>query len=250
MNKFLLIGVAIFLAGCSKDLDLQYLENKNADEILKLGKKEMDAKNYSDAVQIFEELERLHPYSKLTADAQLNAGDCNYKNKKYDEAASSYEIFIKTHPTHEKVPYALYMLGTINYEQMPIIERDQESTAKALAYLAELCKRYPDSKYVKDSESKIKELRQQMAGREVYVARYYQSRHNYAAAVGRLNTVIDVYMSTSHAPEALHRLVECYVAMGFFDEAKIINQILQKEFPKTKWAEYSRNLLGQKKGSK
>jgi outer membrane protein assembly factor BamD len=240
---FLLTFATLLLTNCSRDLDLQKLENKSPEEIMKMGKSEMEAKRYSDAVQIFEELERLYPYSKLTAEAQLNAGDCNYTAKKYDEASSSYEIFVKTHPTHNKVPYAIYMLGKINFEQIPIIERDQEVTANSLSYFTELCKRYPKSEYIKEAEEKIKFLKQQMAAREVYVARYYQRRHNYAAAVGRLNTVVDLYYTTDHAPEALHRLVECYVAMGFFEEAKTVHKVLQKEYPKTQWAEYSKRLL-------
>jgi outer membrane protein assembly factor BamD len=231
------------LAGCSRELDLKLLENKDAGEILNMGKKEMNAKNYSDAVQIFEELERLYPYSKLTADAQIYEGDCNYNLKKYDEAISAFEIFVKTHPIHNKVPYALYMLGLINFEQMPIIEREQDSTAKALSYFDELCQKYPESKYAEDSKEKIKKLHQQMAGREILVARYYQSRNNFTASIGRLNTVINAYLDTNHAPEAMLRLVECYVAMGLLNEAKIMDKLLAKNFPKSKWAKYSKTLL-------
>jgi outer membrane protein assembly factor BamD len=233
----------ILLAGCSKDLDLTQFENVAPEKILERGLNEMKSKNYADAVQIFEELERLHPYSRLTADAQLNAGNCNYELKKYDESTTSFEVFIKTHPRHAKVPYALYMLGLINHEQMAIVERDQESTVKALSYLNELVSRYPSSEYTEKAKVMIGALRQQVAGREVYVARYYQKRNNYAAAVGRLNVVLNLYNETIHIPEAMHRLVECYVAMGFFGEAEAVNKLLQKNFADTQWAQYSRQLL-------
>ena len=170
MTKFYLIPLVILLCGCSKDIDFESMEKNTADEIFAMGKKEMTAKNYSDAAKIFEELEKLHPYSRLIADAELLAGDCYYKKGKFDEAISSYEIFVKTHPTHKKVPYAIYMLGVINYEQMAIIERDQEATVTAKSYLEELCARYPESEYVKDAQKKIKDLQDQQAGREVYIA--------------------------------------------------------------------------------
>ena len=246
MRKFYLIALVILLCGCSKDIDFEAMEKNTADEIFAMGKKEMVAGNYGDAAKIFEELEKLHPYSRLVADAELLAGDCYYKKGKFDEAISAYEIFVKTHPIHEKVPYAIYMLGLINYEQMAIIERDQESTVTAQSYFEELCSRYPESKYVKDAQDKIKHLQNQQAGREVYVARYYQSRLNYAAAIGRLNTVIDNYPKTIHAPEAMLRLIECYMAMGFDNEAKSVNKILQKEHHRSKWAEHARNLLPSK----
>ena len=233
----------LLLAGCAKDFDMQKFEHKQPEEIFREAKGMEDAKNYSLAAEIFEELEKLYPYSKLVPEAQLHAGDCNYKLKKYEEATTTYEIFVKTHPTHAKVPYALYMLGLINYEQMPIIERDQELTAKSITYFGELFKKYPNCEYIKQAEVILKKLRQQMAGREVYVARYYLARNNYAAAVGRLNTVVEVYKDTDHGPEAMLRLVECYVAMGLFNEAKLVNDLLQKDFKNTKWAGYAKNLL-------
>ena len=246
MRKFYLIALVILLCGCSKDIDFESMEKNTADEIFAMGKKEMVAENYGDAAKIFEELEKLHPYSHLVADAELLAGDCYYKKGKFDEAISSYEIFVKTHPTHEKVPYAIYMLGLINYEQLAIIERDQESTITAKSYFEELCSRYPESKYVNKAKEKINDLRNHQAGREVYIARYYQDKLNYAAAIGRLNTVIDNYPKTIHAPEAMLRLVECYMAMGLDNEAKSVNKMLQKEHHNSKWAEYARNLLAPK----
>jgi outer membrane protein assembly factor BamD len=163
--------------------------------------------------------------------------------KKYNEAISYIEIFVKTHPIHEKVPYAVYMLGLINYEQMPIIERDQETTVAALSYFNELCERYPKSKYVANAKKNITKLRRQIAGKEVYVARYYQGRENYTAAIGRLNTVIDLYMDTIHVPEAMHRLVECYVSMGLLNEAKSVYKVLKREYPNSIWAKHSNDLL-------
>jgi outer membrane protein assembly factor BamD len=241
--RLVAMAFIVLLAGCSRDLDLTQFENMAPEAILERGLIEVKSKNYRDAIQIFEELERLHPYSRLTADAQLNAGDCNYEIKKYDDAVTSFEIFIKTHPRHEKVPYALYILGLINFEQMPIVERDQDQTIKALSFLTELVTKYPSSEYAKKAKEMINVLRQQMAGREVYVARYYQKRNNYAAAVGRLNVVLGSYSETIHVPEAMLRLVECYVAMGFFDEAEAVNQLLQKDFATTQWAKYSKQLL-------
>ncbi len=246
MKRIFLLGFAIILCGCSKDIDFESLEKQSPKEIFALGKEEETAKNYSDAVKVFEELERIYPYSGLIADAQLASGDCNYKAKKYNDAISSYEIFVKTHPTHDRVPYAIYMLGLINFEQMPIVERDQESTIMALSYFEELCNRYPESPYVKDSKEKIKTIRNQIAGKEVYIARYYLKKKNYAAAIGRLNSVVDNYLDTVHAPESLFRLIECYVAMGFFKETELINKILQSKYPSSNWAEYARKLLERK----
>ncbi len=232
------------LGGCaSKYTEDNYLQDKSAEEIFAMGKKEMDEKNYSEAIKVFEMLEKLHPYSKLTAEAQLYSGDCSYASKKYTEADAAYEIFVRTHPTHKKVPYAIYMIGLLNFEQMPIIERDQEPTATALLYFQELCERFPNSEYVKDAKEKIKVCLNQKAAREVYIAKYYQKRKNFAAAVGRLNVVVDNFIDTTHAPEALYRLVECYVSMGLFDEAKKVYNMLIHKFGDTDWAKNASSIM-------
>ena len=120
MKKSYIFLSLLLLAGCSKDIDFEAMEKNTAEEIFAKGKSEVEKKNYKDAAKIFEALEKLYPYSKLTADAELLAGDCHYKSGKFEEAISSYEIFVKTHPTNDRVPYAIYMLGLINYQQIAI----------------------------------------------------------------------------------------------------------------------------------
>ncbi len=247
MKRVFAILCVALLFGCSKEIDYEALEKESAEEIFAKGMAEVTAKNYDDAAKIFEELGKLHPYSKLAADAELLAGDCYYKKGKYDEAISSYEIFVKTRPTNEKVPYALYMIGLINYDRMAIVGRDQDATVTALSYFEELCVRFPESEYVKDAKKRIAVLRDQQAGKEIYVARYYQRHRNYAAAIGRLNAIIENYADTAHAPEAMLRLVECYTAMAYDHEARNVNKILQRGHKGTKWASYANKIISSNK---
>jgi outer membrane protein assembly factor BamD len=235
------------LIGCSRDIDFEQLKQKSAEEIFALGQKAMNEKNYSDAVKLFEELEKLYPYSKLTMRAQLLAGECNYNAKKFDEAIASFEEFVKAHPTHKDVPYALYMVGFINYKQMPIIERDQDYTVEALEYFNRLREEYPSSEYSIKAEKMVAELREHLAGREVYVAKYYMKRNSYAAAIGRLNTVVESYVGTVHIPEAMHRLVECYVAIGATTEARVVYASLLQQHPQSKWAVHAKAFLSRYK---
>ncbi|MDR2459075.1 MAG: outer membrane protein assembly factor BamD [Holosporales bacterium] len=242
-----LIALPLLLIGCSRDVDFEQLKQKSAEEIFALGQKAMNEKRYSDAVKLFEELEKLHPYSKLTMRAQLLAGECNYYSKKFDEAIASFEEFVKAHPTHKSVPYALYMVGFINYKQMPIIERDQDYTIEALEYFNRLREEYPSSEYSTKAEKMVAELREHLAGREVYVAKYYMKRKSYAAAIGRLNTVVESYAGIAHVPEAMHRLVECYIAIGTMAEARVVHASLLRQYPQSKWTAYAEALISRYK---
>jgi outer membrane protein assembly factor BamD len=235
--------LSLLLTSCSESIDLALFADKKADEIYTMGKRSMAEKKYSAATAAFEELCKLYPYSGYVEFAQIYSGYCSYMMKKYEEAAVAFSVFVKTHPVHINVPYALYMLGIIEYDQILIVERDQDATLNALAYFSELRQRYPESKYANLAKEKLFEIRDHMAGKEVYVALYYQKRNNFAAAINRLNTVIEQFHDTKHVPEALHRLVECYVSIGVLDEAQKANQVLQKKHSKTRWAEHSASLL-------
>ena len=245
------ISLALFatllLSRCSQDLDIESFKSKTAEEIFAEGKTAESKKEYTDAITIYEELEKLYPYSKLNTDAQLAIADCNYIKKKYDEAASAYEVFIRAHPNHEKIAYALYMLAMVNYNQIAIVERDQEMTAYASLYFSELCERFPNSEYTKDAKNKIKVLRNQKAARETYIAKYYQKRKNYAAAIERLNVVFENFSDTDHAPEAMSRLIEFYISIGELKEAQIIFSILEQRYPESNWTKDSKILLESRK---
>ncbi|MDR0553113.1 MAG: outer membrane protein assembly factor BamD, partial [Holosporales bacterium] len=234
---------ALFLSGCSSDLDLGKFQNKGAEVIYNAAKQEFDRKRYSDAVKIFDELERAHPYSKLVPQAQVLRGDCNYKMKKYGDAISEYEIFIRTHPTHEMVQYALYMLGKVHYEQMPIIQRDQENTLKAKEYLFALKNNFPSNKYQKSADEMIKVLNKQLAGKDIYIGKYYQKKKNYPASIERFNSVINNYGETDMAPEAFHRLIESYIAMELYEEAKKVYGVMAKKFPESSWIQHAQKIM-------
>ena len=226
--------------GCRQhEIDVKQLENKLPAELYQIGNKYAKTKKASDAVLAFEEIEKSHPYSKYVADSQVEAGICYYKMKKYDDAITILDGYIQTHPTHNRVPEALYLLGCIYYDQMPIIERDQENTMRSLEYLSELCTRYPSSKYVTDAKKKLDVLLQHLALHEFRMGMYSQKRENFPAAILRYNTIIESYPTTEPAQEAYLRLVECYLSLGLKKEAIAVNSVLQKKHKCSKWAKYA-----------
>jgi outer membrane protein assembly factor BamD len=248
MKKLLVTLLFSVLAfGCSRGVDLEGLATKKEAEIFALGSELMNNEKYSDAAAVFGEFSKLHPYAAKAAKAQIHKGYCHYKDKDHKNATVSFSVFIKTHTTHEEVPYALYMLGLIEYDMMLIVERDQEAASNAYRYFSELVARYPKSKYHEEAKHKIADIKEHMAGKEMEVARFYQSLGNFVAAIGRLNTVITSYGDTNHSKEALCRLVECFLSIGATDEAKKISEFLSKKHPSSKWAIHADSMLGKKK---
>lgn len=220
-------------------------EERPVSELYNEASDELARGNFVKATTLFEEVERQHPYSIWAARAMLHAGYAQYRARNYDEALANLERFISLHPGNENVAYAYYLTAIIHYNQMSDVGRDQRMTEIALENLREVVRRFPDSEYARDARLKMDLTLDHLAGKEMEIGRYYQARGQHNAAIGRFNQVVQDYDTTSHVPEALHRLTESYLALGLIGEAKRTASILGHNFPGSKWYQDSYvNLTG------
>ena len=203
----------------------------------------MEEKDYVEAAHQFDEVERQHPYSEWAARAQLMAAFAHYQNYKYDDASNTLNRFIQIHPGHPQIAYAYYLKALCHYEQISDVRRDQANTQKAMDELREVTRRFPSSPYARDAELKIDLAKDHLAGKEMEIGRYYMSQKQYIAALGRFRRVIEDYQTTSHVPEALHRIVESYLLIGIPKEAQTAAAVLGHNFPGSKWYQDSYTLL-------
>lgn len=230
---FKLIAIASLLSACTEKEDPY--NDRSVEDLYNTAMDRFDENKYQKAAKAFSEVERQHPYSNWALKAQIMSAYCYYEAKKYDEAIEHFNVFVQLHPGHPEVAYAFYMLGLCYYEQIPIVERDQKPSEQALKSFQEVLNRFPNSVYAKDAKFKIDLIRDHLAGKEVDVGRYYQKRFAYLSALNRFQEVVTLYQTTSHAPEALHRMVECYLALGLKREAKETAAVLGFNYPNSDW---------------
>ena len=159
----------------------------------------------------------------------------NYQGNAYDEAIIILDRFIQLHPSNKDVPYAFYLKALCYYEQISDVGRDQKMTELALNSLNDVILRFPRSKYARDAKLKIDLTRDHLAGKEMEIGRYYESQGQYLAAINRFRSVVDKFQTTTHVPEALHRLTESYLALGLVDQANKTAAVLGYNFPGTEW---------------
>jgi len=221
------------LTACSEDEEV-YREQP-VEELYNNAMDELLDGSFIDAAKGFDEVERQHPYSVWATRAQIMAAYAYYKNNNYDESIISADRFIKLHPGHRDVAYAYYLNAVSYYEQISDVGRDQGVTELALLSLQELVRRFPDTSYARDARLKIDLTRDHLAGKEMDVGRYYLTRGHYIAAVNRFRQVIERYQTTSHVPEALHRLTEAYLSLGMNHEAQVAGAVLGHNFPGSDW---------------
>lgn len=240
------IGLGILVSACSSDPNKEYRE-RDVSTLYNEAVGFLDEKQYRYAAGAFDEVERQHPYSEWARRGQLMSAYSYYMANKYDDAILAAERFIALHPGHKDAAYAYYLTAICYYEQISDIGRDQKLTEQALNALQEVVRRFPDSDYAKDAKLKIDLTQDHLAGKEMEIGRFYERSGEYLAAIRRFRTVVDKYQTTSHVPEALHRLVEANVALGLMTEAQQVAAVLGANYPASKWYKYSYNLLAEKK---
>ena len=227
------LAALVLLAACSQDEEV-YREQP-VEELYNDAMDDLLDGSYIEAAKGFDEVERQHPYSVWATRAQIMAAYAYYKNNNYDESIISADRFIKLHPGHKDVAYAYYLNAVSYYEQISDVGRDQEMTELALLLLQEVVRRFPDTSYARDARLKIDLTRDHLAGKEMNIGRYYLTRGHYLAAVNRFRQVIERYQTTSHVPEALHRLTEAYLLLGIKHEAQVAGAVLGHNFPGSDW---------------
>ena len=237
-----LVAAVAIVAGCSGDGDEEYVE-RPVEDLYNQAQDLLEDGDAHQAGQAFEEVERQHPYSQWATRAQLMSAYAFYEANDYDEAIAAAQRFIELHPGNQDVPYAYYLVGISYYEQISDVGRDQKMTERALEAFDELVRRFPDSKYARDAELKADLTRDHLAGKEMSIGRYYLRRGQYVAAINRFRNVVERYQTTTHVPEALHRLTEAYLALGLDEEAQKNAAVLGYNFPSSEWYQDSYALL-------
>jgi outer membrane protein assembly factor BamD len=207
----------------------------------------MQKGDYENAAKLFDEVERQHPYSTWARHAQVMSAFNYYLAKKYNDSIGSAQRFLTIHPGSEEAPYVQYLLAMGFYEQVADVTRDQTSTTQAVAAFGELIRRYPDTRYAADARAKMDILNDHLAGKEMEIGRYYQRAGQWLAATYRFRNVVDQYQTTTHAAEALERLVECYLELGIPAEAYKSAAVLGRNFPDSFWYKQALRLLNQAK---
>lgn len=242
-----MIGSLVTLAACQSDRDIDItvldIDTEPADVLYNQALANIKAGKMKEASRKFEAIDKQHPYSEYARKAMVMNSFANYRMGQYSDSINSARRYISLYPNSEDTAYAYYLIGLSYYRQIPQVTRDQRTARRAIAAFSEIIQRYPESEYVADSEVKLRFARDQLAGKEMQIGRYYQERKEYAAAVNRFRTVVESYPNTRQVEEALARLVEVYFAMGLTQDAQAAAAVLGHNFPDSEWYADSYKLL-------
>jgi outer membrane protein assembly factor BamD len=187
------------------------------------------------AAKKFQEVERQHPYSEWARKALIMAAYANYEARDFDESITAARRYVTLHPGSPDAAYAQYLIASAFYDQIPDITRDQGRTEKAVAALEEVIRKYPDTEYATTARRKMEMARDQLAGKEMMIGRYYMKKRDFIGAINRFKVVVTQYQTTRHVEEALARLTEAYMSLGIVNEAQTAAAVLGHNFPDSRW---------------
>lgn len=242
------IALPLALSACaSTDNDMNlasYVESvEPADALYNQGLANLEAGRLSEASKKFEAVDRQHPYSEYARRSMVMGAFTQYRQGNYQDAINSAQRYVQLYPSDPEAAYAQYIVGLSYWRQIKDVTQDQSDARRTIEAMEAVVQRWPESEYVEDANAKIRHARDQLAGKEMQVGRYYLERREYVAAVKRFRTVVETYGNTRHAEEALARLTEAYYAMGLASEAQTAAAVLGHNYPDSQWYADSYALL-------
>jgi outer membrane protein assembly factor BamD len=203
----------------------------------------MKSGDYEGAAKKFSQIDKQQTKTEWGRKALIMSAYANYEGKVWEEAINDSKRYVQLYPSTNDTAYAYYLLAMSHYNQIPDVTRDQERSEKALAALQELVNKYPKSEYVSDARHRIQVARDQIAGNQMEVGRFYLQKRNYTGAINRFRDVVGKYQTTRHVEEALMRLTEAYMALGITQEAQTAAAVLGHNFPDSQWYKDAYSLL-------
>ncbi|MCY3879451.1 MAG: outer membrane protein assembly factor BamD [Rhodobacteraceae bacterium] len=225
---------ALLLTACSQDEEDRF-EGMSAERIFRQAESTFGNGDFVEAAEIYEEVERLYPYSDWSRRGTIMAAYAYGEAGEYEKSRSAAERFLSSYPGDEDAAYAQYLVGMSYFRQLGARGRDQANTTKALEGLQLVMEQYPESDYAESAGLKFDLAVNHLASKEMEVGRYYLKRGNFTAAINRFQYVVDNYGTTAQVPEALHRLVEAYLSLGLVGEARETAIVLGHNFGASDW---------------
>jgi len=237
LATLLVLVFAVSVAGCSMfNKEEDYVPEDPADKLYNEGLFLLNSKqDFEGAAKKFDEVDRQNPYSDWARKALLMSAFSYYQAQKYDDCINAAKRYVTLHPGSPDAAYAQYLIGASYYDQILDVNHDQGRADKAVGALEEVVRKYPDTEYALNAKKKIDMARDQLAGKEMEIGRFYMKKRDFTGAINRFKVVVTQYQTTREVEEALERLTEAYISIGILDEAQTAAAVLGHNFPDSPW---------------
>ncbi|WP_405029370.1 outer membrane protein assembly factor BamD [Neorhizobium sp. SHOUNA12A] len=245
--SLVLAGAGFGMTACQSDPDIDItklgLETDAPETLYNQGLANMKAGNLAEAGRKFDSIDRQNPFTEWGRKALVMSTFTKYRLGRNDEAVATGNRYMNQYPQSQDSAYVQYLVGLAYSKQIADVTQDQRAAVRTIDAMNKVVTNYPTSEYVEDAQAKIRFARDQLAGKEMQIGRYYLERKEYLAAIQRFRNVVEQYPNTNQVEEALARLTEAYYAMGITEEAQTAAAVLGRNYPDSQWYADSFKLL-------
>ncbi|CDZ73422.1 Outer membrane protein assembly factor BamD [Neorhizobium galegae bv. orientalis] len=245
--SLVLAGAGFGMTACQSDPDIDItklgLETDAPETLYNQGLANMKAGNLAEAGRKFDSIDRQNPFTEWGRKALVMSTFTKYRLGRNDEAVATGNRYMSQYPQSQDSAYVQYLVGLAYSKQIADVTQDQRAAVRTIDAMNKVVTNYPTSEYVEDAQAKIRFARDQLAGKEMQIGRYYLERKEYLAAIRRFRNVVEQYPNTNQVEEALARLTEAYYAMGITEEAQTAAAVLGRNYPDSQWYADSFKLL-------
>jgi outer membrane protein assembly factor BamD len=245
--SLVLAGAGFGMTACQSDPDIDItklgLETDAPETLYNQGLANMKAGNLAEAGRKFDSIDRQNPFTEWGRKALVMSTFTKYRLGRNDEAVATGNRYMSQYPQSQDSAYVQYLVGLAYSKQIADVTQDQRAAVRTIDAMNKVVTNYPSSEYVEDAQAKIRFARDQLAGKEMQIGRYYLERKEYLAAIQRFRNVVEQYPNTNQVEEALARLTEAYYAMGITEEAQTAAAVLGRNYPDSQWYADSFKLL-------
>ncbi|CDZ58392.1 outer membrane protein assembly factor BamD [Neorhizobium galegae] len=247
LMSLVLAGAGFGMTACQSDPDIDItklgLETDAPETLYSQGLANMKAGNLAEAGRKFDSIDRQNPFTEWGRKALVMSTFTKYRLGRNDEAVATGNRYMSQYPQSQDSAYVQYLVGLAYSKQIADVTQDQRAAVRTIDAMNKVVTNYPTSEYVEDAQAKIRFARDQLAGKEMQIGRYYLERKEYLAAIRRFRNVVEQYPNTNQVEEALARLTEAYYAMGITEEAQTAAAVLGRNYPDSQWYADSFKLL-------
>lgn len=215
-----MLSLALALTGCGSSPNADEVPDVSPESLYQVARANMASGYYGDAKRYLEAIDSRYPFGSMTAQVQLDLIHVYYKNRDTELAAAQVARFFRLNPTHPNIDYVYYMKGLIELQKRSDViqeylgldrsEKDANYYLNAFNIFKELVTTYPNSPYAADARQRMIFIKNELAKRELAIAKYYYERGAYLSAARHSQMMLQAYRNTPVLEDALDLLATSY----------------------------------------
>jgi len=251
MKKVLyILLISILFNSCS---DFQKtLRSEDVAEKFKMGTELYEAEKWNKSHRLLSQILQNYRGKPQAEKLTFMHAMCSYKMRDYYISSYHFEKFVDIYPNSEKAEEAAFLAAKGYYHNSPVYSKEQKETVEAIEKLQLFVNAHPNSEFLNEANTLVKELDYKLEKKAFEVAKQYNLIRDYKASISTFNNFLLEFPGTSLRNEALfYRFDSAYnlavLSVNYLKEERLKDAIafyesLNRAFPNSEFLEEGKKM--------